>query len=81
MVIPDANYFPVKNTFVISNIPWHKDNITQILISIQDDSRYSSIVDPRNVLANVWDSFQLTKLYPRVAFELEFYFDKNKKKT
>ena len=75
---PDANYFPVKNT--LSMMPWHKDNIAQVLISIQDDSRYSSIVDPRNVLANVWDSFSTLKLYPRVAFELEFYLIKTRKK-
>ena len=75
---PDANYFPVKNT--LSMMPWHKDNIAQVLISIQDDSRYSSIVDPRNVLANVWDSFSKLKLYPRVAFELEFYLIKTRKK-
>ena len=53
-------------------MPWHKDQIAQVLISIQDDSRYSSIMDPRNVLANVWDSFSTLNLYPRVAFELEF---------
>ncbi len=52
---PDANYYPVKNT--LSLIPWHKDSIAQVLITIQDESRYSSIMDPRNVLANVWDSF------------------------
>ena len=61
-------------------MPWHKDNIAQVLISIQDDSRYSSIMDPRNVLANVWDSFSKLKLYPRVAFELEFYLIKTRKK-
>jgi len=75
---PDANYFPVKNT--LSMMPWHKDNIAQVLISIQDDSRYSSIMDPRNVLANVWDIFSKLKLYPRVAFELEFYLIKTRKK-
>ena len=75
---PDANYFPVKHT--LSMMPWHKDQIAQVLISIQDDSRYSSIMDPRNVLANVWDSFSTLNLYPRVAFELEFYLIKTRKK-
>ena len=68
---PDANYYPVKNT--LSLIPWHKDSIAQVLITIQDESRYSSIMDPRNVLAKVWDDFSKLKLYPRVALELEFY--------
>jgi len=75
---PDANYYPVKNT--LSIIPWHKDNVAQVLITIQDDSRYSSIVDPRNVLAKVWENFSKLKLYPRVAFELEFYLIKRRNK-
>ncbi len=75
---PDANYYPVKNT--LSIIPWHKDNIAQVLITIQDESRYSSIMDPRNVLAKVWDNFSKLKLHPRVAFELEFYLIKRRKK-
>ena len=75
---PDANYYPVKNT--LSIIPWHKDNIAQVLITIQDESRYSSIMDPRNVLAKVWDNFSKLKLYPRVAFELEFYLIKRRNK-
>ena len=75
---PDANYYPVKNT--LSLIPWHKDSIAQVLISIQDESRYSSIMDPRNVLAKVWDDFSKLKLYPRVAFELEFYLIKRRSK-
>ena len=73
---PDANYYPVKNT--LSLIPWHKDSIAQVLITIQDESRYSSIMDPRNVLAKVWDYFSKLKLYPRVAFELEFYLIKRR---
>lgn len=75
---PDANYYPVKNT--LSIIPWHKDNIAQVIITIQDESRYSSIMDPRNVLAKVWDNFSKLKLYPRVAFELEFYLIKRRNK-
>ncbi len=75
---PDANYYPVKNT--LSLIPWHKDSIAQVLITIQDESRYSSIMDPRNVLAKVWDDFAKLKLYPRVAFELEFYLIKRRNK-
>ena len=75
---PDANYYPMKNT--LSLIPWHKDSIAQVLISIQDESRYSSIMDPRNVLAKVWDDFSKLKLYPRVAFELEFYLIKRRSK-
>ena len=38
-------------------MPWHKDPLAQVLITIQDDSRYSSIIDPRNVLAKVLERF------------------------
>ena len=27
------------------------------MITIQDDTRYNSIIDPRNVLAKVWGQF------------------------
>ncbi|MDC0195229.1 glutamine synthetase family protein, partial [Alphaproteobacteria bacterium] len=68
---PDANYYPISNTLKI--IPWHKDEIAQVLITIQDDSRYNSTVDPRNLLAQVWNRFESLKLKVKVAFELEFY--------
>ena len=68
---PDANYYPVSNTLKI--MPWHKDELAQVLITIQDDSRYDSTVDPRNLLAHVWDRFEGLKLKIKVAFELEFY--------
>ena len=74
---PDATYYPIANT--IKPLPWHKDPIAQVLISIQDDHRYSSLVDPRNILAKVIEIFQEIKLFPKIAFELEFYlFDKRK---
>ena len=41
-------------------MPWHKDSLGQVLITIQDDSRYSSIVDPRNVLAKAEQDTQKT---------------------
>ena len=74
---PDANYYPVSNTLKI--IPWHKDRLAQVLISIQDNSRYNSIVDPRNLLAQVWDRFEHLKLKANVAFELEFYLISRRK--
>ena len=52
---PDATYFPVSGT--LKKMPWHQDNLGQVLITIQDESRYSSIIDPRNVLAKVLERF------------------------
>ena len=74
---PDATYFPISKTLM--PLPWHKDPIAQVLISIQDDHRYSSLMDPRNILANISEKLDEIKLFPKIAFELEFYlFDKRK---
>tara|TARA_B100000686_G_scaffold354246_1_gene463466 strand:+ start:767 stop:2143 length:1377 start_codon:yes stop_codon:yes gene_type:complete len=74
---PDATYYPIADT--IKPLPWHKDPLAQVLISIQDDHRYSSLVDPRNILAKVTEIFQEINLFPKIAFELEFYlFDKRR---
>ena len=60
-------------------MPWHKDSLGQVLITIQDDSRYSSIIDPRNVLARVLSRIEDLNLQFKVAFELEFYLFKKEK--
>ena len=75
---PDATYYPVKDTLKI--MPWHKDKLAQVLITIQDESRYSSIIDPRNVLAKVLENYDDLKISFKVAFELEFYLFKKRKK-
>ena len=75
---PDATYYPVKDTLKI--MPWHKEKLAQVLITIQDESRYSSIIDPRNVLAKILENFDDMKLSFKVAFELEFYLFKKRKK-
>ena len=74
---PDATYYPVSGTLQV--MPWHKDPLAQVLITVQDDSRYSSIIDPRNVLANVLERFDHLNLSFKVAFELEFYLFKKRK--
>ena len=74
---PDATYLPIANTLV--PLPWHKDPIAQVLITIQDEHRYSSLMDPRNILAKVMEKFDEIHVFPKIAFELEFYlFDKRK---
>ena len=74
---PDATYYPVSGTLKI--MPWHKDPLGQVLITIQDETRYSSIIDPRNVLAQVLETFDDLKISFKVAFELEFYLFKKRK--
>ena len=61
---PDATYYPVAGT--LQNMPWHKDPLAQVLITIQDESRYSSIIDPRNVLAKVLERFDDMDLFFKV---------------
>ena len=74
---PDATYYPVANT--LKPLPWHKDPIAQVLITIQDEHRYSSLMDPRNILSKVTEKFEEIKLFSKIAFELEFYlFDRRK---
>ena len=74
---PDANYYPISST--LKMIPWHKDELAQVMITIQDNSRYNSIVDPRNLLAQIWNRFENLKLKAKVAFELEFYLISRRK--
>ena len=61
-------------------MPWHKDPLAQVLITVQDESRYSSIIDPRNVLAKILERFDDLNLFLKIAFELEFYLFKKRKK-
>ncbi len=74
---PDATYYPVSGT--LTKMPWHKDKLGQVLITIQDESRYSSIIDPRNVLAKVLERFDDLHLTFKVAFELEFFLFRKRK--
>ncbi|SVA78561.1 uncharacterized protein METZ01_LOCUS131415, partial [marine metagenome] len=74
---PDATYYPVAGS--LNKMPWHKDPLAQVLITIQDESRYSSIIDPRNVLAKILERFDDLNLFFKVAFELEFYLFKKRK--
>ena len=74
---PDASYYPVAGS--LKRMPWHKEPLGQVLITIQDESRYSSIIDPRNVLAKVLEKYDTLNLSFKVAFELEFYLFKPRK--
>ena len=73
---PDGLFFPITNT--IKKVPWN-DNTLQILVSMCDEEKNPSILDPRNMLASILKKFDAINLKPVVAFELEFYLlDKNK---
>ena len=74
---PDRTFLSVAGS--LQPMPWHKDSLAQVLITIQDDNRYNCIADPRNVLAKVWEKFDDLNLSIKVAFELEFYLFKKRK--
>ena len=67
---PDGLFFPLANT--IKKVPW-SDNTLQILVSMCDEEKNPSILDPRNMLASILKRFDDINLKPVVAFELEFY--------
>ena len=65
---PDGLFFPITNT--IKKVPWN-DNTLQILVSMCDEEKNPSILDPRNMLASILKKFDAINLKPVVAFELE----------
>ncbi len=74
---PDNTFFPISGSLQI--MPWHKDSLAQVLVTLQDSSFNDSIADPRNVLAKVWEMYDELNLSLKVAFELEFYLFKKRK--
>ena len=71
---PDKTFLPIAGSLKL--MPWHKDSLAQVLVTIQDTNLDECIVDPRNALAKVWEKFEDLNLSLKVAFELEFYLFK-----
>mgnify|MGYP001380419448 CR=1 FL=1 len=76
---PDKTFLPVSGSLQL--MPWHKDSLAQVLVTLQDNNFNDNIVDPRNVLAKVWEKFDELNLSLKVAFELEFYLFKKRKNS
>ena len=74
---PDKTFLPIAGSLKL--MPWHKDSLAQVLVTIQDTNLDECIVDPRNLLAKVWEKFDELNLSLKVAFELEFYLFKKRK--
>jgi len=53
---PDKTFLPVAGSLKL--MPWHKDSLAQVLVTIQDTNLDECIVDPRNALAKVWEKFE-----------------------
>ncbi len=74
---PDTTFLPVAGSLQI--MPWHKDSLGQVLVTLQDSNFNDCMVDPRNVLAKIWEKFDDLNLSFKIAFELEFYLFKKRK--
>ena len=62
---PDTTFLPVAGSLQI--MPWHKDNLGQVLVTLQDTNFNDCIADPRNVLAKVWEKFDDLNLSLKIA--------------
>lgn len=68
---PDLPCFPIADTLVPSaNDP---DNVAQLLLTMVTEDEQPFPLEPRNVLARVWEQVKARGLTPVVALEVEFY--------
>lgn len=73
---PDVTAWPVSGT--LAPVPWSKNAIAQVLVSLFENDGTPHQFDPRHVLARVISKFEDLGLKPVVALEQEFYLlDKN----
>ena len=74
---PDEQAFALPDTLV--PMPWAQCPTAQVQLTLKDKNNAPFYYEPRNVLRRVIKRFELLKLTPVVAFELEFYlFDLNR---
>lgn len=67
----DRACLPIPGTLV--PVPWLKDEVAQVQVSMADGGGAAFYGDPRHVLAQVIERFRKLRLTPVVAVELEFY--------
>jgi glutamine synthetase len=67
----DRACLPIAGTLV--PVPWLKDGVAQVQVSMADGDGAPFYGDPRHVLAQVVERFRKLRLTPVVAVELEFY--------
>lgn len=67
----DRACLPIAGTLV--PVPWLKDEVAQVQVSMTDGDGTPFYGDPRHVLTQVIERFRKLRLTPVVAVELEFY--------
>jgi glutamine synthetase len=68
---PDVTAWPVSGT--LASVPWAKNSIAQVLVSLFELDGTPYRLDPRHVLSRVISRFDDMGLKPVVALEQEFY--------
>ena len=67
----DRPCMPIPGTLV--PVPWDKDGIAQVQLTMHDHDGSPFFADPRHLLGNVLGQFRRLGLTPVVAIEYEFY--------
>lgn len=68
----DRPCVPVPGTLL--PVPWSREPVAQLQVSMHERDGRPFFGDPRHVLAGVVDRFRTLGLTPVIAIELEFYF-------
>jgi glutamine synthetase len=68
----DRACIPVPGTLL--PVPWTREGVAQVQVSMRDNDASPFFGDPRHVLSAVLQRFRKIGLTPVVAVELEFYF-------
>jgi glutamine synthetase len=70
----DADRACIPVTGTLLPVPWTKEGVAQVQVSMRDSDGSPFFGDPRHVLDAVLQRFRKIGLTPVVAVELEFYF-------
>jgi len=73
----DSTCYPIPRTLTIA--PWHKQSMGQLLLTMVDGNDKPVFANPRHVLNQILERFNVLKLTPVVAVELEFYLLDNRR--
>lgn len=73
----DSACYPIPKTLTTS--PWQKQSMGQLLLTMVDGNDKPVFANPRHVLSQILERFNVLKFTPVVAVELEFYLLDNRR--